>query len=101
MNRTERIKMIDYYENVLSYTISPKHREYLSRMISNLEDLNNPKPLAENNPYAKKAIKVYSEVTNKVYNSMKEASIDFKCSREYISRQMHGKQPNKYKLTFV
>jgi hypothetical protein len=101
MNRADRIRMIDYYEGVLSYTISPKHREYLKRMISNLEDLDNPKPLSENNPYAKKAIKVYSGVTDKVYNSMKQAAVDFKCSREYISRQIHGKQANKYKLSLV
>lgn len=101
MRRADRINMISYYEDVLLHTLSPKHKEYINRMIKNLKDLENPKPLAETNPYAKKAIRVYSEVTDRVYNSMKEAAKDFGCSREYISRQMHGKQANKYKLTFV
>lgn len=101
MNRTERIKMIEYYENVLSYTISPRHIEYLKRMIRNLEDLNNPKPLSESNPYAKKAIRVYSALTDKVYESYMDAAREFKCSRESISQQVNKKIANKYKLTHV
>lgn len=101
MNRADRIRMIDYYEGVLSYTISPRHREYLKRMISNLEDLTNPKPLSENNPYAKKAIRVYSELTDEVYESYSDAAKAFKCTRESISQQINKKIANKYKLSIV